>query len=266
MSEPIILFIVEGEKRDYRFIDEMVRCFMVGRHRVSVIEVPAAQNIYMLYQRMVEDDFESDIVELLRESVPDARSKLEGVSRRYISQVYLFFDFDLHQDNFGDDNVNPLDVVRKMLEVFDNETENGKLYISYPMVESLYDYVKGSCQAYTKCHIPLGTAGSYKRLSGSDNPNSSLHVGHEQWKEIIEVYGLRVKCLLELERMDFDSYRLRVNPLSLFEAQRSLCESMGRVFVLSAFPEFLLDYFKCDFWNSHVRRTKYSFSDCEKGR
>lgn len=44
-----------------------------------------------------------------------------------------------------------------MLEAFDNETENGKLYISYPMVESLYDYEEGRCQLFSKkCYIPLG--------------------------------------------------------------------------------------------------------------
>lgn len=265
MIEPIILFIVEGEKRDYRFVDEMVRCFMKGRHKVSVINVPAAQNIYMLYKKLQEDDFDTDVVELLRESVPEARKRLKGVSRRSISQIYMFFDFDPHQDNLVD-GVSAIEAVAKMLEVFNNETEHGKLFISYPMVEALYDYQQGYCQAYAGCFVALDDIGSYKRLSGEGNVNANARMGHDRWKDAIETFALRVRCLLELDNMGFDDYRTNVTPLSLFRAQRKVCALRGCVFVLSAFPEFLLDYFKRDFWNSHVKRTRYSFESCEKGR
>ena len=58
---------------------------------------------------------------------------MEGLSRDDFSEVFLFFDYDVHQTNLGkaDDG----DVINQMLESFDNETENGKLYISYPMVQ-----------------------------------------------------------------------------------------------------------------------------------
>lgn len=85
MGEPTILFVVEGEKRDYRVADEMTRCFMTGRHKVKVINLPAPQNIYILYSKLREDDFDTDVVEVLRECVSDARAKLEGVSRRAIA-------------------------------------------------------------------------------------------------------------------------------------------------------------------------------------
>lgn len=61
MGEPVILFIVEGESRDSRFVDEMARCFLRGRHKVAVVNVSAAQNIYMLYNKMAADDFDLDI-------------------------------------------------------------------------------------------------------------------------------------------------------------------------------------------------------------
>ena len=37
------------------------------------------------------------------------------------------------------------DSICQMLENFDNEKENGKLHISYPMVEALRDYKPGKC-------------------------------------------------------------------------------------------------------------------------
>lgn len=176
MSEPVILFIVEGEKRDYHFVNEMARCFMTGPHEVKYISLPAAQNLYMLYEKLCADDFETDVVELLRESVPDARAVLEGVPRRAIAQTYMFFDFDPHHNNLGDGTVDTYEVVARMLEVFDNETEHGKLYISYPMVEALYDYKRDYCQAFTKCFISLDDIGDYKRASGEGNSNASVHM------------------------------------------------------------------------------------------
>ncbi|MEE0027846.1 MAG: hypothetical protein U0J70_09655 [Atopobiaceae bacterium] len=185
---------------------------------------------------------------------------------RPIILFYLFFDFDPHQDNLTGDDASASEVVAKMLEVFDNETENGKLYISYPMVEALYDYRAGDCQAFAKCHVPLEEIGEYKRLSGEGNLNASARMDYAHWKDAIEVFALRAKCLLDLDEMSFDDYRERVTTLAIYETQREISASRASVFVLSAFPEFLLDYFKRDFWNSHVRRVRYSFDICEKGR
>jgi len=265
MAEPTMLFIVEGESRDYRFVEAMARCFFRdGRHRIAVVSVPAAQNIYMLYNRLIQDDFETDIVEVLRETVPEARVKLEGISRNSISQTYLFFDFDPHQRNLPSNDENVLDVLARMLAVFDNETENGKLYISYPMVEALYDYRRGQCQAFSSCFVPLGEAGVYKMAAGNNNPNASMHLDFPQWEEAIEAFALRVRCLLGLEDAGFEAYRQFVTPKQVLEAQSSLLSNSGCIFVLSAFPEFLLDYFKLDFWNSRVRMTKFKFDDCPK--
>lgn len=50
------------------------------------------------------------------------------------SQIFLFFDYDF-QHHGGLDYVNGM--LKNMLDFFDDETGNGKLYINYPMVESL---------------------------------------------------------------------------------------------------------------------------------
>lgn len=52
-----------------------------------------------------------------------------------ISEIYLFFDYDFHNRNLSLEEINRQ--VREMLETFNNETEFGRLYIDYPMVESI---------------------------------------------------------------------------------------------------------------------------------
>ena len=50
------------------------------------------------------------------------------------SQVFLFFDYDF-QNRMGTER---LDIILKdMLDYFNDETGCGKLYVNYPMVESL---------------------------------------------------------------------------------------------------------------------------------
>ena len=51
------------------------------------------------------------------------------------SEIYLIFDYDFQNKNL------PLDMMNRqideMLDLFDDETDNGRLYINYPMVEAI---------------------------------------------------------------------------------------------------------------------------------
>lgn len=77
----------------------------------------------MLWKKLKADDFDTDIIEVLRESNKKIREQLEGLSRDDFSEVFLFFDYDAHQTNLGKSD--DVDVINQMLESFDNETENG---------------------------------------------------------------------------------------------------------------------------------------------
>ena len=264
MSKPVKCFIVEGEDRDYRFIQDMSSVFFKGRYELVTIFLAAEQNIYMLYNRLKEDDFETDLIEILREENKQAEEALTGIDRQDIDEVYLMFDYDIHQRNLSEDE-DPNDVLEKMLQFYNNETENGKLYISYPMVEALYDYQDGYCEPYSDCRYPIARIAQYKQMSGMNNPHASHHLKkYEEWKMILSVYGLRIQCLFDVERLDYQFYRNSVTVESIFHKQRKYIDADQAVFILSAFPEFLLDYFKPDFWAKHVNRHKKKFENCPK--
>lgn len=123
-------FIVEGEFREPQVIDNISKRFF-NHGNCKLIPLPAGENIYMLWKKLEADDFETDIIEVLRESSKESQKLLEGLSREDFSEVFLFFDYDAHQTNLG--NADGQDALKQMLESFDNETENGKLYVSYLM-------------------------------------------------------------------------------------------------------------------------------------
>ena len=262
MSKPVKCFIVEGLDRDYRFINAMVTTFFKGKYDAVTICLPADQNIYMLYKKLQADDFETDLIELLRENNETAKEELDGIERQNIDEIYMFFDYDIHQDNLSVGQ-NPLDILEQMLEFYDNETDHGKLYLSYPMVEALYDYRDECCEPATTCRFPLDIISQYKTLTGTKNTHSSQHMlRHEDWSMVLSIFGLRIQCLFGRNRLDYPFFKEQVTAKSIFSLQKQFYEAENTTFILSAFPEFLLDYFKADFWASHINRHKYKYEHC----
>lgn len=263
MNRPVKLFIVEGADRDYRFITRMTETFFSGKYEAKVICLPAQRNIYMLYRILKDDNFETDFVELIRDNIPDAEGVLANIERQSIDEIFLFFDYDVHQENLpkGSDSVA---VLQEMLDTFNNETENGKLYISYPMIEAIYDYRKGECQSFSICFVGLQEMRNYKKLAGEGNPNANRNLRIEDWKAILAAFYLRIKCLFDRENLDYKWYKENATVDRIHSAQREFFDDGKGVFVLSALPEFLFDYFKVPFWNSHTHGKKRKFECCEK--
>ncbi len=262
MPSPVTLFIVEGEARDLRFARWMQKHFLKASNELKVVCLPAEQNIYMLYQKLAADDFETDVVEVLRESVPYAAECLEGVPRDAVDQVYLFFDYDPQQDYVSCEDADAM--VAELITAFDNENESGKLYISYPMVEALYDYRAGQCQSHSGCFVNAKDIPSYKRISSEGNANADRHLEFVQWNDLISTFALRCKCLLDMDTLSFDLYREHVTVATLYQEERRLLREEGKVFVLSAFPEFLLDYFGPKFFNTRARARNPKFDECPR--
>ena len=247
-------FIVEGEAREPLIIDNISKVFF-QHGNFKVITLPAGENIYMLWKKLKEDDFDTDIIEVLRESNPDIRKQLAGLSRDDFSEVYLFFDYDAHQTNLGKQDGSV--VIKQMLEGFDNETENGKLYISYPMVEALRDFEPGMCRNGDNCYVDIKELVNYKNMSSirSFNPHFKEY-NMDIWKDAIDVFAMRVSCLFGLEdTIDYMQYSEKINPYEIQKLEEKEAER-ERVFVLSAFPEFLVDYFGIRLWKACVKHKK----------
>ena len=253
-------FIVEGEAREPQVIDNISKVFF--KHgNFKIITLPAGENIYMLWKKLKEDDFDTDIIEVLRESNKKIREQLEGLSRDDFSEVFLFFDYDAHQTNLGksDDG----DVINQMLESFDNETENGKLYISYPMVEALRDFEAGKCGNGDNCFVEISDLAEYKNISSRNSLNPHFRdYNIDVWKEIIDVFSMRISCLLgNAEVISYEQYLDEASPYDIFMCEQTLAGN-NKVFIISAFPEFLVDYFGMKLWKTCVKHAKNQWGIC----
>ena len=260
-----ILFVVEGLKREMGIFRNISSVFFGGKSDVIAIAIPADRNIYMLYETLKEDDFETDIVEIIREEVPQARSLLEGLTREDFAEVYLFFDFDEHSNNLK--RIENVEALARMLQTFDNETEHGKLYISYPMVEAVRDYVAGDCKSASgSCFCHRDEFTEYKEKSSIDPAKSDVaHYDFKAWNEAIANYIHRAACLFAQKELIRESFVETVSPASIFGKEMEIYSRHKEVFILSCLPEFLIDYSE-KHWSSALKRRKHpiSHSDCEK--
>lgn len=265
----MILIVVEGIEREVALFEAISNEFFAGKDSVVTLLVPADMNIYMLYSLLKEDDFETDIIELLKEHSAVAKEKLKDYRRDSFSEVYFFFDFDEHGNNIADKaGISNEEALLQMLQVFDNETENGKLYISYPMVEALRDVTLDSClPAAGNCFCNRADFVNYKCLTASSPYNNISKYDYSTWSGISLAFVRRICCLFQEGTMDYARYRNMVTPLSIFEHIEAIYQDNESVFVLSSIPEFLLDYSE-RFWNGLIkRRTHFGYiSGCLAGR
>ncbi|MFI3229280.1 MAG: hypothetical protein R3Y23_03880 [Bacillota bacterium] len=264
MSKATTLFIVEGDKTEKDYVYHISKHFLKNKQNYRFITLPAEQNIYMLWKQLREDNFDTDIVEILRDTVDLARDELEGIDRDSIDQIFMFFDLDWHQNNLHDDS-KQYAILDEMLSTFDNETDQGKLYISYPMAEALRDFVNGECQPFTGCLVKKDDCRYYKENSGTNNQNANVSAyTFADWEALLTAFVLRIKCLFNNEQLDRKQFIKEVNSKTIFQKQREKYLVNDEIFVLSAFPHFLLEYNKESFWHSNIQQQKYKFNTCIK--
>lgn len=247
-----IAIVVEGKSREINYFRSLKQ-YHFSSIEIDILDLPAEQNIYMLWKQLKADDMETDLIEIIRESSQVSAEKLKNLKRDDFSEIYLLFDFDPHQDNLGaDDKTDFVSVLKNMTETFDNETEAGKLYISYPMIEALRDFTEWSCLPHYRCEVPLADIPHYKNLSGDKNRYTDIRkYDLEMWEMLVAIFLMRCKCLFG-QSLSCDTiltwYKKKISPGTILKQQLEIFHNKRLVFVLSALPELLLDYFGEKHW------------------
>lgn len=130
----MILFVFEGEKREPELFRSIETLFFGSKQNIVC---SFGNNIYELYSELKALDDAGDIVSVMRERYNGEEDSLfTGIeSSSAFSEIYLIFDYDFQNKNIPLAEMNRR--ISEMLELFDDETENGKLFINYPMVEAI---------------------------------------------------------------------------------------------------------------------------------
>lgn len=179
-SQNKILLIVEGEMTEPKLLKKLA--LIKWNEEASIEIVDVRTNIYALYKTIVKLDegfFEgaTSIIELLKEKLKN-ENRFDDVKKlqNKFPYIYLIFDFELQDNHFL--NKDKFEILNKMLDYFNDETENGLLTINYPMIESYRDYNEPLPDAeYKYSYVTVNdiVSHNYKKIVGKRGCNKNIN-------------------------------------------------------------------------------------------
>lgn len=226
-----ILFIFEGRNTEKSVTDNLTKFFV---NENTVVTCAYCTTIYKMYADISDDEY-LDTFSLLKD-IDANKDTLKDFKRSDFSQIYMFFDYDGHTSNASDNKLYDL------LAFFNEETEKGKLYISYPMVEAL-KHIE-SFDTFKDLKVAFDKFQGYKKVVNANCIQYMIDFNlynYDIWKELI------VAHLKKMNEIINDTYKFPteiVDQLMIFNKQLEKHINTNKmVAVISAFPIFLHDYY-----------------------
>ena len=248
-----ILFIVEGENDEVKFIN---RLFSICQDLKNYEIFSYKTNLHNLANLIakngeITDDFD---IQLFLKSIEKDSDKKEILSQNF-SDIILVFDFEPQQD------VPHFDLIRKLALYFNESTENGKIYINYPMMQSYRHFNKLPNKEFKDVIITKEDAKNYKEIVGNiSNYTCVEHHSYALFVSLAYHHLLKLHYILngkfELPPKDFIYNAKQVD---LFDKQLSLLNSNGWIYVINTFMLYLVEYNPTTFYNQvTTHKSKYN--------
>lgn len=251
-SEIKILLIVEGENTEYKFFHRITEVFGINAEIF-----PVSTNLYSLYQKMKEYQFECDVKDVLRELVPSESEK--NMLNQKFTYTYLIFDSDLQNkppsqrgketdiSNLTDENFSKL---IEMTAYFTDETDPsiGRLYINYPMMESYRYCNKFFDEAFLTAQVDIDKMAKFKSLA-NQKKLAGRQIERYEKQDFSDLICLNVLKLSVLsgESADFalpyDKYLDESQQKLIAAKQQKLAQQSKVISVLNTSLFVLLDYY-----------------------
>jgi hypothetical protein len=175
------------------------------------------------------------------------KDELAALNRKDVAEIHLFFDFEGRI--LPDERIDLYcEIAAQMLDIFNDEYERGRLWISYPMVEALKHSAKDLNKCFNRCVMKIKTETRYKKHvdKAMVDYQDTRKYNYQDWKELIFVNMEKAYCLVSL-KYQLPEYRVldeSICQINIFESQRErFVLPAFSVAVLSSFPLFLLYYF-----------------------
>lgn len=233
------LFVVEGHD-DEKFLKRMLRvCNISCDNNEYVYE----SSIHVLISSLFTDDMldeDLDVLMSLKEREKDDNKK-EILSKGF-ENIYFVFDLD-PQDNNAD-----YEKISKLLDFLDDPTDNGKLYINYPMLESYRHLTSLHDQKFKgrKVSLSVLNRGLYKSIVDREchkGLKQNANYDEKCFITITKMHMMKMNYILngEYELMSEDEF-LNSTGSDVFNEQHRLMENDGEVYVLNTSVFIVADY------------------------
>lgn len=230
-----ILMLVEGEKTDVDLMKRLLEIYGISdSHQI----VSYNTNIYVLYNRMFKDDDPNtlDLLQVLKEKEKDEEKK-KIFDERY-SDILLIFDLDPHDGLFSAEKI------KQMLVYFSESSENGKLYINYPMVEAFYHMKAIPDPDFNKYEVSIEELKqkTYKARVQSENRDHDYRKFGKNMKECSTVITQNVEKALLITNNPIPDRLLPPSDLEILDTQIKKIQDENHLFVLCTCGFYIIDY------------------------
>lgn len=231
-----ILMVFEGEKTEKLIFDSLKKYFLNDKENRIIYSFHCGE-IYSLCNKLQKDEDET-LFFILKEKLQDKNPILKDILVEYVESIYLFFDYDNHAPTADDSKL------QNMIEYYDDEFDNGKLFISYPMVEAIKHLKKGIDFKDTTAISEK----QYKQIA-RNNCNATLkqlgeveiNLSKIDWQYIIIEHCKKSNFIVN-ENFNFPDKIIK--QIEIFTKQKEkYIDCDNKVSVISSFPLFLLDYY-----------------------
>ena len=242
-----ILFICEGAKTEKKFCNLIIDKYFIQNNREKEY-VAFDTNIYGLYDEMSQDEG-LDIVELIKEKAKKKKdmynySKLE---KGGFSEIYLIFDFDFQAPQYDDKKI------KAMLDFFNNETEHGKLYINYPMIESFKHFKSLPDFDFNSYTVTKNECSSYKQYI--DSISKIVHfndVGESDLGIIIKQNLDKAYMITNNSKGDYSTYMEKISQENILSYQVKYLHDNEFIYVINTSVFWGIDYFGKDKYDEYI--------------
>lgn len=235
----MILFVFEGQKIEPKLFDAMQNILGIKDKVVCTWN----SDIYSLYIK-IKDDKDVNVFRVLQKQLEKrCEDTLKNYQSQDFSETYFFFDYDFQDRKHTISERNC--AIQEMFTIFNNETENGKLYISYPMVEAIRYCKKLPDPDYNNYVVSQEECLSFKALtsqfSGYGDYKFLDTIGN--WRHLVEMNVRKANYLCQKH----DAFPSDISDIcqdKIFEVQCTdfVNQDPPSVAILSAFPLFVIDY------------------------
>ncbi len=233
-----ILLLVEGKVTEVEVFKQIGKLFF--DKNTKLIFFAYQSNIYSLYQKIKDYDEFTSTIDILKE-IATTKEDIDTLKLKF-SEIYLIFDFDPQEPAYSDIKI------KELVQTFNNETEFGKLYINYPMMESMRDHknfdVKDFLQR-TVSLIGLSSKGYKEHIANTGYSKSinSMTVRHLKKMSKLNIIKANHMVYNEDRFPPFDDFEYIANQKTILEKQINEKNTTNTFFVLNTCMFFIVDYF-----------------------
>ncbi len=247
------LFIVEGTNDEEKFINRLFEKMNLSQKYEIVTYNTNIHNLANILINNNHIDDSLDIKLLLREFEKD-KEKKKLLSQDF-SDIILVFDFEPQQDHPR------FEQIRLMLEFFNDSTNNGKLYINYPMMQSYRHFGHLPDDRFKELKVLNADAKNYKQLVNEISKyKDAKHHSYALFVSLAYHHLLKFHYIINNQYiLPTANYVTHDKYLELFDIQYKHFIDDKYVYVINTLILFMIEYNTKTFYNQVTRhKSKYS--------